>query len=103
MERVVDQFPPKDTVEITAETDTPLISHCKLGSGAIREILNLCRDFCDGPELAVLEKFIENNNSYNEPMTLLLRRTFRIKRAQTMPWKGEADLSGLAQKAAQHS
>jgi len=103
VERVVSQFPPRDSIEITAETDTPLISHCKLGIGAIREILTLCTEFFDGMELKRLEKFIEDNNSYNEPMTLLLKRTFRIRRAQTALLRGEAATSGVERKAAQHS
>lgn len=103
VEQVAVKFPPQDGIEITAETDTPLISHCKLGCGAIGEILSRCREFLDDLEIARLRKFIDDNNSYNEPMTLLLKRTFRIRRAHTVSWKGETEASALKTKAAQHS
>jgi hypothetical protein len=104
VEQVAAQFPLKDRLEITAETDTPLISHCKLGPGDIREILNLCRGVFDGEELKRLETFIMNNNSYNEPMTLLLKRAFRIKRAGAQVRESTADEPRPASRAAaQHS
>jgi len=91
VEQVAARFPLKDRLEITAETDTPLISHCRLGASDIRDILTLCRGIFDGEELKRLEAFIHTNNSYNEPMTLLLKRTFRIKRAGTRPGEGMAE------------
>ena len=103
LEQVAAQFPLKDRLEITAETDTPLISHCKLGAGEIREILSLCRGVFDGEELQRLEKFIHNNNSYNEPMTLLLKRTFRIKRAGGRLPEERIEESALERKTAQHA
>lgn len=103
VEQVAAQFPLKDRIEITAETDTPLVSHCKLGAGAIREILYLCKGVFDGGELKRLETFIGNNNSYNEPMTLLLKRTFRIKRAQGCLRNGKTDTSLPERRTAQHS
>ena len=89
VEQVAAQFPLRDRIEITAETDTPLVSHCKLGAGAIREILSLCNGVFDGTDLNRLERFIQNNNSYNEPMTLLLKRSFRIQRKQGCRCEGE--------------
>jgi len=102
VEQVAAQFPLKDRLEITAETDTPLISHCRLGEGEIREILNLCRGVFESEEIKRLEKFIHNNNSYNEPMTLLLKRTFRIKRAGACVEEERAEASEPARKTAQH-
>lgn len=103
VERVVAQFPPRDPIEITAETDTPLVSHCRLGPGAIREIMALCGAFLDGAELRRLEHFIGENNSYNQPMTLLLKRTFTIRKTQTVMVRGEAEASRDESKVAQHS
>ena len=103
VEQVAAQFPLKDRLEITAETDTPLISHCRLGAGEIREILHLCRGVFDGEELKRLERFIHNNDSYNEPMTLLLKRTFRIKRAQGRLRDGKREAGAAKQMTAQHS
>jgi hypothetical protein len=60
----------------------------------------LCRGIFDEEELKRLEGFIHNNNSYNEPMTLLLRRTFRIKRAGTIPAEGRSDASMPERKTA---
>jgi hypothetical protein len=103
VEQVAGQFPLKDRLEISAETDTPLISHCKLGPCEIREILSLCRGVFDGEELTRLERFIRNNNSYNEPMTLLLKRAFRIKRAGGHVSERNTEESMAERRTAQHS
>jgi hypothetical protein len=103
VEQVAAQFPLRDRIEITAETDTPLVSHCKLGAGAIREILSLCKGVFDGAELNRLERFIQNNNSYNEPMTLLLKRTFRIQRKQSRVCERGSDALVPEKMTAQHS
>ncbi len=99
-EQVAARFPLKDRLEITAETDTPMVSHCRLGASDTRDILTLCRGIFDEEELKRLERFIHNNNSYNEPMTLLLKRTFRIKRAGARPGEGRAEASAPERKAA---
>ncbi len=80
VEKVVSRLPVGDPLEITAETDTPLVSHCKMGTGSIREILSLAREVFDESELRKIKRFIHHNNNYNEPMTLLLKRRFTVKR-----------------------
>ena len=91
VERIVSQLPVRDPLEITAETDTPLISHCKMGASAIREVMHVCKENFDEVELKRIEEFINRNNKYNEPMTLLLKRTFSIKQEHTAPYELDQD------------
>ena len=89
VEAVVSHLPVRDPLEITAETDTPLVSHCKLGAGAIREVMTLCKDCFNEADLKRIEQFIHRNNKYNDPMTLLLKRAFSIK--QERPVSNKVD------------
>lgn len=91
VERVVSQFSCRDEIEITAETDTPLVSHCKMDSNAIREILSLSREVFDADDLKKVERFIHQNNNYNEPMTLLLKKTFTVKRKRSTAPESEKE------------
>jgi len=103
IEKVVSQFPSKDKIEITAETDTPLISYCKMGINSVREILGLSGKIFDAEELKKVEQFIHQNNNYNEPMTLLLKRMFTIKWEHTIPLESEKEPSLLDEIVAQRS
>jgi len=102
VEEVVSQLPVRDPLEITAETDTPLISHCKLGASAKREVMTLCKNNFNEVELKRIEQFINRNNKYNEPMTLLLKRSFSIKQESTVSYPVDQDREeGVASKALQ--
>lgn len=79
IEKVASQFSAGDKIEITAETDTPLISYCKMDTDFTREILRLSEKIFSAEELKEIEQFIYRNNNDNEPMTLLLKRAFTIE------------------------
>ena len=102
VEKVVSKLPVRDPLEITAETDTPLISHCKMGASAIREVISLCKEGFDDEQLKSIEQFIHRNNKYNEPMTLLLKRTFSIKREHTASYQVDQNGEGVDRKAVQN-
>jgi len=82
VEKVVAQFPVKDRIEISSETDTPLISHCRLGGNALREIMVACQAVFDAAALKKIEQFIDHANDYNGPMTFLLKRSFAVRREE---------------------
>lgn len=103
VEKVISQPPIRDKIEITAETDTPLISHCKMDASSIREILSLSREIFNAGELKKVEQFIRRNNNYNEPITLLLKRAFIIKRKSTKPIEPKEEPSLLDEVVAQRS
>jgi len=58
VEKVVAQFPVSDRIEITAETDTPLISHCRIGVNALRKILSESKAIFAVGELEKVEPFV---------------------------------------------
>ncbi len=91
VERVASQFSRRDEIEITAETDTPLVSHCKMDSSAIGEILSLSREIFDAGDVKKVERFIHQNNNCNGPMTLLLKRTFTVKRERSTAPESEEE------------
>lgn len=101
VEKVVTQFPVSDRIEITAETDTPLISHCRLGDNALRKIMTASKKIFDVGEWEKVEQFVYQNNDYNEPMTFLLKRAFTVKREQGATRTPEKVQSGCDRKAAQ--
>ena len=101
VEKVVTQFPVSDRIEITAETDTPLISHCRLGDNALRKIMTASKEIFDVGEREKVEQFVYQNNDYNEPMTFLLKRAFTVKREQGATRTPEKVQSGCDRKAAQ--
>jgi hypothetical protein len=101
VEKVVTQFPVSDRIEITAETDTPLISHCRLGDNALRKIMTASKKIFDVGEWEKVEQFVYQNNDYNEPMTFLLKRAFTVKREQVATRTPEKVQSGCDRKAAQ--
>jgi hypothetical protein len=101
VEKVVTHFPVSDRIEITAETDTPLISHCRLGANALRKIMTAAKEIFDAGEWEKVEQFVYQNNDYNEPMTFLLKRAFTVKREQGATRTPEKVQSGCDRKAAQ--
>ena len=101
VEQVVARFPVSDCIEMTAETDTPLVSHCRLGVNALREIMAASREIFAGEEWEKVERFVYGNNDYNEAMTLLLKRSFTVKADQAPSRASEQSRSGYDRKAAQ--
>jgi len=101
VEKVVAQFPVSDRIEITAETDTPLVSHCKLGVNALRKIMAASKEIFDVAEWEKVKQFVYQNNEYNEPMTFILKRAFTVKREQVASRSSEKAQSGCERKAAQ--
>jgi hypothetical protein len=101
VEKVVDQFPVSDRIEITAETDTPLISHCRIGVNALREILTESKAIFDVGALEKVEQFVYQNNEYNAPMTFLLKRAFTVKGEEVASRTSEKAESVSDRRAAQ--
>ena len=98
VEKVIAQFPASDRIEITAETDTPLISHCRLGVNALRKIMSESRRIFDEGELEKVEQFVYQNNEYNEPMTFLLKRAFRVKREGQVASPAPEDAQSVSER-----
>jgi len=95
IEMVVSQFSMRDKIEITAESNTPHISYCRMGTSCIKEILRLSEAIFNAEELRQVEQFIYQNNKYSEPMTLLFKRAFNIKKRVTAPLKSKEEQSLL--------
>lgn len=79
IETVVSGFCAGDRIDITAETDAPLVSHCKMDADLTREILRLSEKIFSTEELKEIERFVYRTNRDDEPMTLLLKRAFIIE------------------------
>lgn len=100
---VVSQSPMRDSIEITAETDTPLVSYCKMDTNYIKKISSLGKDVFNEEELKKVEQFVYRNNNYNKPMTLLLKRTFTIKRRLATPIEAKKEQSFFNEAVAKRS
>jgi hypothetical protein len=68
-----------DTLEVSAEGETPLISFYQLGRDCVERILTRCRDKFDGHELKLLRNFVIEHNEYDDVMTLVAKKEFSIK------------------------
>ncbi|MCJ7664277.1 MAG: hypothetical protein MUO24_08550, partial [Desulfobacterales bacterium] len=68
-----------DTLEVSAEGETPLISFYQLGLECVDRISIRCRDKFDGQELKLLKDFIIEHNEYDGVMTLVAEKAFSIK------------------------
>ena len=91
IENVASQFSPGEAMEITAESDTPLVSYCKMDAEYTRKILKLSEKIFRAEELKEIERFVHRNNNDNGPMTLLLKRAFTIEEENTKPIELEKD------------
>jgi hypothetical protein len=89
VEKVVSRSPMRNTIEITAESDTPLGAYCKMDATIVRGILRLSEEVFDAKELRKVEQFIYRNNNFKDPMTLLFKRSFDVKRKRTAPLKSD--------------
>lgn len=68
-----------DTLEVSAEGETPLISYYQLGNDCVERILKRCQDKFNQHELKLLRNFIAEHNEYNDVMTLVMEKEFTIK------------------------
>ena len=89
VEEVISRFPVRYAIETTAESDTPLGSYCKMDTNIVREVLRLSEEVFDAKELRKIEQFIYRNNNFKDPMTLLFKRSFDVKRRHTASLKSE--------------
>jgi hypothetical protein len=76
-----------DTLEVSAEGETPLISYYQLGSDCVERIVTRCDGTFDRHELNLLRDFIMEHNEYDDVMTLVAEKKFTIK---TRPQEQEA-------------
>jgi hypothetical protein len=68
-----------DTLEVSAEGETPLISYYPLGSDSVTRILTRCEDTFDQHELNRLRDFIIEHNEYDGVMTVVEEKKFVVK------------------------
>lgn len=69
-----------DTLEVSAEGETPLISFYQLDSESVKRILARCEDKFNWHELKLLRDFVVEHNEYDDVMTVVAKKTFSIKR-----------------------
>jgi hypothetical protein len=69
-----------DTLEVSAEGETPLISFCQLGSESVKRILKRCQEKFNRHELKLLRDFVIEHNEYDDVMTVVAKKEFSIKR-----------------------
>lgn len=67
-----------DTLEESAEGETPLISFFTLGKKSVERILHECRDTFDQHELTRLRDFVIEHNEYDDVMTLVAKKELII-------------------------
>lgn len=68
-----------DTLEESAEGETPLISFFTFGSESVERILQGCRDTFDHHELTLLRDFVIEHNEYDDVMTLVAKKELTIQ------------------------
>ena len=103
VEKVVSRSPMRDAIEITAESDTPLDAYCKMAANSVREILRLSEGVFDAKEMRKVEQFIYRNNNFNDSMTLLLKRSFDVKKRHPEPLKSDKEQSLFDEAVAKRS
>ena len=69
-----------DTLEVSAEGETPLISFCQLDSQSVKRIFTRCWDTFNWHELKLLRDFVIEHNEYDDVMTIVAQKEFTIKR-----------------------
>lgn len=74
----VEQLDP-ESLAVSAEGETPLVSYYQLGSTCVDRILTQCRDKFTERELNKLRDFINHHNEYDGVMTVVSQKEFVIK------------------------
>jgi len=67
-----------DTLEESAEGETPLISFFTLGNESVERILQGCQHAFEQHELARLRNFVKEHNEYDDVMTLVAQKELTI-------------------------
>ena len=68
-----------DSLVVSAEGETPLISYYQLGSTCVDRILARCRVTFTRGELNKLRDFINQHNEYDDVMTIVSKKEFAIQ------------------------
>ncbi len=71
-----------NTLDVSAEGETPLISYYQLGSESLKRILFRCWDTFDWHELKLLRDFVLEHNEYDDVMTVMAQKEFSIQREE---------------------
>lgn len=71
-----------ETLEVSAEGNTPLVYYCRLDNDCVERILARCKGEFNQQNLKLLRDFILRNNEYNDVMTLVVKNTFSIEQEQ---------------------
>jgi hypothetical protein len=69
-----------NTLEVSAEGETPLIAFYQLDSQSVKRILTRCWDTFDWHELKLLRDFVLEHNEHDDVMTVVAQKEFSIKR-----------------------
>lgn len=96
VKKVISKLDLNQVTGISAEGDTPLISHCKLDDDTIDRILEMGRRLFDAKELNRIKTFIYQNNEYNDVMTLKIVREFEVKPHIMIPEVAVRNQRGLS-------
>lgn len=68
-----------ETLAVSAEGETPLVSYYQLESMCVDRILSRCRNKFTQHELKKLRDFINRHNEYDDVMTVVSKKEFAIK------------------------
>lgn len=68
-----------DTLEESAEGETPLIAFFTFSTESVERILQGCRDTFDQHELTLLRDFVIEHNEYDDVMTLVAKKELTIQ------------------------
>jgi len=68
-----------DTLEVSAEGETPLIAFYQLETQSVKRIFTRCWDTFDWHELKLLRDFVIEHNEYDDVMTIIAQREFSIE------------------------
>lgn len=80
VEDVIIQVEPTALEEVYWAMEDPMLSCAKLDEGSIGKILEKSGKIFSKKELEKVKEFICQNNDYRDPMTIVVRRKFEIKR-----------------------
>ena len=68
-----------DTLEVSAEGETPLMAFYQLDAHSVKRIFTRCWDTFDWHELKLLRDFVIEHNEYDDVMTVVAQREFSIE------------------------
>jgi hypothetical protein len=74
-----------------------------MDANIVRGILRLSEGVFDAKEMRKVEQFIYRNNNFNDSMTLLLKRSFDVKKRHPEPLKSDKEQSLFDEAVAKRS